>query len=599
MSTPLPVTRSLRLRLPLLISTIIVVVLGLFLWTTNRALERTLVQAGSDRARAAADQVASLLSQSTARSVTEARRIAGDAAVRQYLDAPSPERADAARLALAPLATASQPAVELWNAAGERLLDVAAPPARDAKPAPVLPASPLPSRSGLTPFHLNHGAVLYELAAEVDAPSPPATAAPRRLGWIILPRAITAGQSTDAINRLVGSGALIAVGNRGGGVWSNLDKPMPAPPVDTTHAGVAEYSGPTGQPTLGAVSLVAGSPWAVSIEFPRQAVLTPARALLTRMLALAVLFVLVAAVLVSVLTARITTPLHALTHASEAIAAGEFSRRVKADRGDEIGRLGAAFNTMTEYVDRDHRELEARVRERTAGLQDAIAELEAFSYSVSHDLRAPLRHVVGFASLLEQSSAAALGEQERRHLATIVAAANRMGRLIDDLLAFSRISRTPLTTGRVDLNQLVRDARHEVSNDGAADKVAWRVGDLPEVKGDSSLLRLALINVLSNAVKYSSKRERPEIDIGALPPDDSRNVVVYVRDNGVGFDMEYAHNLFGVFQRLHTQEEFEGTGIGLANVQRVIQRHGGRAWAEGRVGSGATFFLSLPQGDAG
>jgi signal transduction histidine kinase len=575
----------------------IVVVLGLFLWATNRALVGTLDQAGADRAKSAADQVASLLSQSSVRGIGDARRAAGDAAVREYLQAPSPERAEAARHVLTPLASAAQPPVEVWSAAGEHVLDVTAPPARDGKPAPVLPPGIAPTRAGLTPFHLDHDMVLYELTAQVDGPAAPPPAVARRLGWIVMRRVLT-GQGTDAINRLVGSGALLAVGNQAGGVWSNFTKAIPGPRVDTTRTGVAQYAGAKGEPTIGAVSLIAGTPWAVSIEFPRQAVLAPARVLLARMLALAGLFVFAAAVVVFVVTARITTPLYELTQASEAIAAGEFSKRVKADRGDEIGRLGVAFNTMTAHVDRDHRELEARVRERTAGLQEAIRELEAFSYSVSHDLRAPLRHVVGFASLLETSSGPALGAEGRRHLATIVAAANRMGRLIDDLLSFSRVGRAPLNARRVDLNQLVHDAQHEVSTGGAADKVAWSVADLPPVNGDPALLRLALINVLSNAVKYSSTRERPEIEIGTVPQDGAGDVVLFVRDNGVGFDMEYAHNLFGVFQRLHSQEEFEGTGIGLANVQRVIQRHGGRAWAEGRVGSGATFYLSLPQGAA-
>ena len=214
MSTPLPALRSLRFRLPLLISAMIVVVLGLFLWATNRALERTLEQTGADRARAAADQVASLLSQSSVRGIGDARRAAGDAAVRAYLEAPSPERAEAARHVLTPLASASQPPVEVWNAAGEHMLDVTAPPARDGKPAPGLPPGAAPTRAGLTPFHLDH-TVLYELTAEVDEAATRAAGAAARVDRHA-PRPDGAGHRR--VNRPVGSGALLAVGNQAGGV---------------------------------------------------------------------------------------------------------------------------------------------------------------------------------------------------------------------------------------------------------------------------------------------------------------------------------------------------------------------------------------------
>jgi light-regulated signal transduction histidine kinase (bacteriophytochrome) len=275
------------------------------------------------------------------------------------------------------------------------------------------------------------------------------------------------------------------------------------------------------------------------------------------------------------------------------MADGDLTRRVRADRRDEIGRLGSSFNAMAARVGDAQHDLEARVADRTAGLREALGELEAFSYSVSHDLRAPLRHVVGFASLLEQSSAAAIGDEGRRHLKTIIDAANRMGRLIDDLLAFSRVGRTPIASRRIDLNQLAAEARQEVTAGGAGANVAWTVHDLPAVHGDPELLRLVLINLLSNAVKYSSRVPQPAVELGTAPGTPNE-IIVFVRDNGEGFDMQYAHKLFGVFQRLHAHDEFEGTGIGLANVRRIVQRHGGRTWAEGVVHGGATFYFSLP-----
>jgi len=317
-------------------------------------------------------------------------------------------------------------------------------------------------------------------------------------------------------------------------------------------------------------------------------------------------FVVLSAVGIRMIAARITTPLQELTLASEAVASGDYARRVEIRRRDELGRLSVAFNAMTQEVEGAHRDLEDRIRQRTAKLEEAGVllkqrleeldavnrELEAFSYSVSHDLRAPLRHITGFAMMLRESAASTLDSEGQRFLKTIVDAATRMGRLIDDLLAFSRVGRTQLARSPVDLNRLIQEAKQEVCADMNGRAVSWQVQDLPTVKADPALLRLVFVNLLSNALKYSAKRPQTEIEVGVMPERD--DTVVFVRDNGVGFDMQYAHKLFGVFQRLHSHDEFEGTGIGLANVRRIVQRHGGRTWAEGAINRGATFYVSLP-----
>jgi PAS domain S-box-containing protein len=251
------------------------------------------------------------------------------------------------------------------------------------------------------------------------------------------------------------------------------------------------------------------------------------------------------------------------------------------------GVIFAAARDVTE-----ERRTALELRDRLAELGVVNQELEAFTYSVSHDLRAPLRHMTGFAALLDQTAGPKLTGEERRRLGTITDAASRMGALIDDLLAFSRIGRSPLRKERVALNDVVRDARRELAADPGAADVAWDVRPLPEVEGDPALLRLVFVNLLSNALKYTRGRPEPRIEVGT--DSTAAAAVVYVRDNGVGFDMQYVHKLFGVFQRLHGTEEFEGTGIGLANVRRIVNRHGGTAWAEGAVDRGATFYVSLP-----
>ena len=231
------------------------------------------------------------------------------------------------------------------------------------------------------------------------------------------------------------------------------------------------------------------------------------------------------------------------------------------------------------------------LRDQTVRLEAANQELEAFSYSVSHDLRAPLRHIEGFTDLLLRTDP---GEAQRRqHLERISGAAVRMGALIDSLLTFSRMGRTELRCLPVALDRLVAEAQHELSADAPGREVVWHIDPLPEVMGDPDLLRQVLVNLLSNALKYSRDRHPAQLAVGVEAQTDSE-VVIFVRDNGVGFDMQYGDKLFGVFQRLHHAHEFEGIGIGLANVRRIVHRHGGRTWAVGAVGVGATFYFSLP-----
>lgn len=248
----------------------------------------------------------------------------------------------------------------------------------------------------------------------------------------------------------------------------------------------------------------------------------------------------------------------------------------------EIARLHAGMN----------RELERRVDERTAELQEANRELESFSYSISHDLRAPLRHILGFSQLMEKSTAGSLDPRSAGYLKTIADAAVRGGQLVDDLLAFSRMGRAEMRFGQFELAKLVADVCSELAPDHDGRTIEWRIGDLPRIQGDRVLLKLVLKNLLANALKYTRTRAVAVIEIGART--DPRESELWVRDNGVGFDMRYVDKLFGVFQRLHSSSEFEGTGIGLALVRRIVSRHGGRTWAESALGEGACFHVTLP-----
>jgi light-regulated signal transduction histidine kinase (bacteriophytochrome) len=253
----------------------------------------------------------------------------------------------------------------------------------------------------------------------------------------------------------------------------------------------------------------------------------------------------------------------------------DFTERQRAE--DEVRRLNA--------------ELEDRVAARTEELKAAVQDLEAFSYSVSHDLRAPLRAIDGFSQMLLDEHGGALPEDGRRYIGIVRETTQRMGQLIDDLLAFSRLGRLSLTRRTVDMNQLVAHVREQLVAQEAGRTVAWQVADLPPCEGDLAMLRQVWINLLSNALKYSRRREIARIEVGYTQ--EHGKPEYFVRDNGTGFDMQYAHKLFGVFERLHRAEEFEGSGVGLAIVQRILHRHDGDVRAESVPDQGATFYFHV------
>lgn len=229
--------------------------------------------------------------------------------------------------------------------------------------------------------------------------------------------------------------------------------------------------------------------------------------------------------------------------------------------------------------------------QRTRQLEQANKELDAFSYTVSHDLRSPLRAIDGFSRLLDEQYSAALPDQAKHYVEVVRRNAARMNALITDLLAFARLSRQPISKRPIDVTALVRDIVAEMVGDAGTRNVEISIGDLPAVDADAGLLRQVFANLLSNALKFTRQTDAPHIQVGSMLQDGE--TVYFVRDNGVGFDMQYANKLFVVFQRLHGEDQYEGTGVGLAIVQRIIQRHGGRIWAQAEVGKGATFYFIL------
>ncbi len=314
--------------------------------------------------------------------------------------------------------------------------------------------------------------------------------------------------------------------------------------------------------------------------------------MLTALAVISVVSLLVSLWLQQVITRSIT---HLAETAGRIAHQKDYSLRAEKLGDDEIGQTVDAFNQMLHVVEqrdnelkRNKNQLEVIVNERTAELRTANRELEAFSYSVSHDLRSPLRAIDGFSQALLEEYSEQLDDVGRSYLDRVRANSQRMGVLIDNLLRLSRVTRQELQPEPTDISQMAQEIIRELREGEGSRRVEVSIQDGMTAQCDAKLIRIALNNLIENAWKYSSKQTQSVIDVGC------ENGVFYVRDNGAGFDMRYADKLFGAFQRLHTKEEFEGTGVGLATVARVIHRHGGEIWAESELGSGATFYFTLP-----
>jgi signal transduction histidine kinase len=308
---------------------------------------------------------------------------------------------------------------------------------------------------------------------------------------------------------------------------------------------------------------------------------------------------LMSSAIFSRLRRMISDPIHHLAQTAALVSREKnYSVRASGSAGDELGILIQTFNEMLEQIQlRDNElqagrsELERRVADRTAQLTAINGELEAFTYSVSHDLRAPLRHISGFVQILEEDHGRQLPEDARRLLARISQGARNMGTLVDELLQFSRLGRQPLSRQLCKLDALLGESLSEVQRETADRDIEWRVSSLPLADCDPVLVKQIFVNLLSNAVKFTRTRQPAIIEVGQQIADGS--TVIFVRDNGVGFSMKYADKLFRVFQRLHRNEDFEGTGVGLAMVDRIVKKHGGRIWTESELDRGAAFYFTL------
>ena len=584
--------RSLAVKIPLLMMTLLLLALAGMSAASYLELRASLIEIATGRLQRAADQMANVFGLSAAQRVSAMKQLMARPEVHEFFRtrdaALAPKlRADIEQYLGAAIAFGN---VELWDQDGKRIYAAGAE------------------------FEMMSGALLDEYQQAFGARELPAIGKLRQfddglrypvggrvsengqvLGYVVERRRITNPAQTRQVvailTGLIGNEATMVIGNTDGSAWSDLVTPIPDLPIDGTAPRLWDYRRAGMPRTLAWATPIAQSPWAVAIEFPLDVILEPSRRFLLRSAAIATALLLIVGAVAWITSRRITTPLVQVTEAAEAVAESKPHVQVDVNREDEIDRLADSFNTMAQKVEVARADLELRVEQRTAELRAANRELEAFSYSVSHDLRAPLRAIVGFVQILEEDHSATLDPTARHHLDRVKLNARRMGQLIDDLLSFSQIGRTTMVRQTVDMQAMATAVAQEaIATSGRP--VDLTVEPLPQAYGEAALINQVFVNLVSNAVKFTAKVDHPAIVIGVREEDGETSY--FVRDNGVGFDDRHVDKLFGVFQRLHRPDEFEGTGVGLAIVQRIITRHGGRVWAEGKTGAGATFYFTLP-----
>jgi len=583
----LPWNWSIERKLPLFFSALLLAVVLVMLGAAYQQVRTAALTFASERVKRSTKEWVNASQRSTAQQRTQVATLVADPGLRDFVASGGRRGRDWALAAMRHVAPDNTPnvAMELWDTGGHRLL-LRGDSALASDPAP-LPAS---DSGVVSPYRVRRDTLLLSDMQAVVRRGPEGEV----IGRVVVVRRLNVSAlARQTLTGIAGGDMALLIGNVDGDPWTDLEKVIPAPPPEArvVHDSAIAVSYVRGDAKIGAAARIPGTPIMFISELSRRQVFAQSRTYLRRMSLIAAVIVVIGALGAWSVSRRITDPLNHLTTAAAAIAAGDLGQRVNVSGTDELGRLGHSFNAMAGEVQRARGDLEGQVVERTRALRETNAELEAFSYSVSHDLRAPLRAIHGFARILLEDHGTGLEPEAKRVLGVIDDNTRRMGQLIDDLLSFSRLGRKEFETARVDMADLVRTVAAEVRLRAGDRPLDIAIGPLPPALGDREMLRQAITNLLDNAAKFTRQRAPGRIEVGHRA--DGAETVYYVKDNGAGFDPRYTSKLFGVFQRLHRAEEFEGTGVGLAIVQRIVLRHGGRVWAEGQPDAGATFFFTL------
>jgi signal transduction histidine kinase len=585
---------SIQQKLPLLICTLLLSAIVSFSFATYYGLKKVTLAIGKERLHTLTDQLSSMFGQSAQFVVNETLNTANQNTVKQYLRSGGKEFRTETLESIGRLYRDST-----WVLI--ELLDSNLKPVLRSNKS-IIAEVKVEMKNVLSFTKVSPGlskvGKIYKVGDSMYYPIIASVADKKHiLGYVVCWQIVRATQKSVAqLSQLMGTGATMYIGNTDGSLWTDLIKPVPNPPVKFEHIqDFIEYNVSNGQRVIATAQFIPNTKWIAFVAFSEQTLL---EGVIHFMNWIAVIGVVITAIGIFgawLMCRNITKPLNQLTVATAAISEGNYSMAVPVDmyRSDELGKLANAFNIMTEQIYHMWHDLDNKVKERTSQLESVNKELEAFSYSISHDLRTPLRAISGYSIMLKEDYEEKLDAEGKRIINNIITNVKMMGQLIDDLLSFSRLGKKELVRTHVDMQQLATTVVDDLLQHEPANKYSVHIGLLPPVEADQVMIRQVLINLVSNAIKYSSKKTDPEIEIGYKV--EAGKVIYYVKDNGAGFDMAYVNKLFGVFQRLHSQEEFEGTGVGLALVKRIINKHKGEVWAEGFENIGATFYLSLPK----
>ena len=610
---------SIRKQLPLLICLLLLVIILLFGAISYWSMRTAALDIGRQRLQTLTGQLASLFQQSAHSLIATTKTAAGDKELVHYLDPILRDPADSGKAlashrdpadsgkALAShrdpadsgkaLASHRDPAdsgkalASLRRMLGDNrivrteLRDPNGIPLLHAGRSLNLPVDLIGAESNFVgPFHVSGDSLYYPIAAAVKKGD-------TLLGYLLQWQPIRATQQSMAqLSQLLGGKATLYLGNADGSVWTDMLRPMADPVPAAARSAIAAYDRPGGR-VLGYALPIPGTPWMIMVELSQDLILEAANRFLFWMIGIGALLILAGSFIAWLISRSFTRPLNRLMLATAELASGNYAHPVAIHRRDELGKLAASFHSMATQVQHTHDELENKVRDRTRELETVNKELEAFSYSVSHDLRAPLRAVSGYTMMLKEDYENTFDEEAKRITANILANVKMMGRLIDDLIAFSHLGKKEPRLMITDMQQLAETCIAELTPAWPMHSFRIDIDPLPACLGDKDLLKQVWLNLIGNALKYSSKKTAPQITIGSTL--ENGHVTYFVRDNGAGFDSRYADKLFKVFQRLHSQEEFPGTGIGLALVKRILDKHNGRIWAESSPGNGAIFCFQL------
>ena len=583
---------SIRQRLPLLICGLLLFTISVYGFLSYYSLRTAALGIGKVRISLLASQISGMLGQQAQNVIKTTHATAAQKSIGGYiLTLDNQYRSDALAQMDKLHRDSTWVSVELLDTNKQTVLRSDKSTVRVPIPlGKVLSSTPVaPDSVRIGKFYNSNGLLYYAIIAAVSDKG-------KLTGYLVSWQLLhSTPQAVAQLSQLMGSGTQLYLSNSDASVWTDMNKPVAGLPFRTGHLDeFIEYKDKNGEAMFAKAQQVSRTPWLAVIILPKKNILESAQSFVPWILLFGVVLMAAGIFAVSILSRGITKPLSLLTDAARAMP-GEQLLPITIDipGNDELGELAAAFNRMTDQIYMMWQGLEQKVQDRTGQLERANKELDAFSYSVSHDLRTPLRAINGYAIMLQEDYGMQLDAEGNRIINNIVTNAARMGRLIDDLLSFARLGKKDLVLTQVDMHELAHTVVNELSQNGNDKAYDIQITALPPAKADTGMIKQVLMNLISNAIKYTSKKENPVIQIGS--EDQDTHTIYFVKDNGAGFDMAYADKLFGVFQRLHSQEDFEGTGVGLALVKRIIDKHHGIIRAESREGQGAAFYFHLPK----